>query len=264
MASNLACIGLAVSDQAELGQLLNLALPSVNEVGVYDGVHVGRWQDDSGAALIVGWRSGDLLDLLPTYAATRGGLLSDCHLINEEIASAALIDADGEQLTAMAFQAEQYRQIQALGHPVNGSARITALGVDVQIHRDADAFASSPDSLVGPPGDPAQEPPQHYREHGWTWPPRVAAESFISYGLFGEPGEASAHARLSGTVLTARPSVCALTGQSFIVASVRTVGFEADLCLAGSEHPGVPAPGNIVSGTVFLSASIDSPDAYPR
>jgi len=40
---------------------------------------------------------------------------------------------------------------------------------------------------------------------------------------------------------------------------VRTAGFEADLCLAGSEHPGLPAPGNIISGTVVLSAAIDAP-----
>lgn len=259
MASTLACIGLAVNDPAELSQLLNTVQRSVHEVGVYDGVHVGRWQDDSGAALILGWRPGELLDLIPAYAATRGALLSDCHLINEEIASAAVVDTDGEQLTAMAFQAEQYRQIQALGRPVEGPARITALGVDVQIHPDADAFAASPASLLGPPEDPAPEPPQHYREQGVTRPLRFATESFISYGLFGEPGQASAHAHLSGTILTAKRSTCALTGQPFTIASVRTAGFEADLCLAGSEHPSLPAPGNIISGTVFLSAAIDAP-----
>ena len=134
MASNLACIGLAVSDTAELAHLLNTVWPSVREIGAYDGVHVGRWQDDSGAALILGWRPDRFLEALPTYAATRGGLLSDCELINEP----------------------------------------------------------------------------------------------------------------------------------FTIASVRTVGFEADLCLAGSEHPGIPAPGNIVSGTVFLSAAIDGPALQTR
>jgi hypothetical protein len=258
VASNLAWIGLAVSDTAELAQLLNTVMRSVHEVGVYDGVHVGRWQDDSGASLVLGWRPDEFLEMLPTYAATRGGLLSDCELINGEIASAAVVDADGEQLTSMAFQVEQYRQVQALGRPVDGSARITALGVDVQISHDADAFAASPASLLRQP-DPADEPPQHFRERGWSWPPRVAAESFVPYGMFGEPGQASAHARLSGIVLTARRSICALTGQPFTIASVRTVGFEADLCLAGSEHPGVPAPGNVVSGTVFLSVFIDGP-----
>jgi hypothetical protein len=156
-----------VSNPAELGQLIKTVYRSVREVGVYDGIHVGRWQDDSGAVLILGWRSGEHLDLIPAYAATRGGLLSDCELINEEIASASVVDTDGEQLTSMAFQAEQYRQIRALGRPVNGSARITALGVEVQIHRDAAAFEASPASLLGSPEDPAEEPPQHFRERGW-------------------------------------------------------------------------------------------------
>jgi hypothetical protein len=195
--------------------------------------------------------------LLP---ATSGGLLSGCQLINESIASAAVVDADGEQLTSMAFDAEQYRQLQALGHPVSGPARITALGVAVKIYPDDDVFAASPGSLLDSSADPAREPPQHYLDHGWTWPPRVASESFFSYGEFGEPAQSSAHARLSGTVLKADRAVCTLTGQSFIVASVRTAGFQADLCLAGSEHPDLPVSGNIISGTVYLSAAIESPD----
>jgi hypothetical protein len=57
-----------------------------------------------------------------------------------------VVDADGQQMTAMAFEAEQYRQLRALGKPVSGPARITALGVAVHIYPDADAFAASPGS----------------------------------------------------------------------------------------------------------------------
>ena len=258
------CIGLAVSDGTELAQLVTAAHRSARQIGAYNGVHVARWQDDSGAALILGWRSGELLDLIPAYTAASGGLLSGCHLINESIASAAVVDAEGEQLTAMAFDAEQYRQLQALGQPVSGPARITALGVAAEIYQDDDAFAASPGSLLDPTADPAREPPQHYLDRGWTWPPRVASESFFSYGAFGEPAQASAHARLSGTVLKANRTVCTLTGQPFTIASVRTTGFEADLCLAGSEHSGLPVPGNIISGTVYLSATIDASDLKPE
>ncbi len=80
-----------------------------------------------------------------------------------------------------------------------------------------------------------------------------------SYGVFGDPAQARPSARLSGTVFAAGQHVCALTGQPFTVAAVRTAGFEADLCLAASEHPDVPAPGNIISGTVCLAAAIDAP-----
>jgi len=44
---------------------------------------------------------------------------------------------------------------------------------------------------------------QHYLERGWSWPPRLASESFISYGVFGDPAQARDRARLSGTVLKA-------------------------------------------------------------
>ena len=38
--------------------------PDVCE-SVVDGVHVGRWQDDSGAALVLGWRGGEITDFIP-------------------------------------------------------------------------------------------------------------------------------------------------------------------------------------------------------
>ena len=257
MTSALACVGLAVSDKDELQWLVASAHRAIRQTGIFDGVHVERWQDDSGAALILGWQSGELLDFAPAYTAASGGLLADCRLINDSVAIAKVVDADGRQLTAMTFEAEQYRHLLALGQQVSGPARITALGVDVSIYPDADAFAASPGSQLRP--SPESGPPPHYRENGWSWPPRLGAESFISHGVFADPAQAGSRALLSGTVLDAARHVCALTGQPFIVAAVRTAGFEAALCLAAGDHPEVPVPGNIISGTVVLSAAIDTP-----
>ncbi|HET9968553.1 MAG TPA: hypothetical protein VFQ68_09975 [Streptosporangiaceae bacterium] len=53
MSSALACVGLAVSDDAEFNLLLKHALTDIREIGTFGGVYVGRWQDDSGAALIL-------------------------------------------------------------------------------------------------------------------------------------------------------------------------------------------------------------------
>lgn len=258
MSSNLACVGLAVADSRELAHLVEQASATAQAVGTFDGVRVTRWQDPSGAALVLGWRAGEVADLLPTYASAAGGIVADCRLVNGSVAAADVVDADGEQLTAMAFEAEQYRQIKALGQPIAGPARITALGVSVQVHADADAFVASPDSVLDPSADPAEPPPPHFTERGWPWPPRMASESFLSYGVFGDPAESTAHARLSGTVVQASHRECMLTGQGFSVATVRSVGFEADLCLADTEHPVTPEPGNIVSGTVFLVAIVEA------
>src|SRR5690349_1095422 len=99
MASALACVGLAVSDKDELQWLVTSARRAICETGIFDGVHVGRWQDDSGAALILGWQSGELVDFAPAYTAASGGLLAGCRLINESVAFAKVVDADGHQLT---------------------------------------------------------------------------------------------------------------------------------------------------------------------
>jgi hypothetical protein len=251
-------VGLAVADGPELGRLIDRVRGAARPVGSFDGVEVFRWHDPSGAGLVLGVRDGDVADLLPVFASTAGGLVADCSLVNESVAAAAVVDADGEQLTAMTFEAEQFRQLKAYGRPVSGAARVAALGVSVTVHADAEAFSAAPASLLDPDGDPDAPPPAHYVERGWSWPPRIAAESFISYGVFGDPAQSTAHARLAGTVLRASHRNCELTGQGFSVATVRTVGFETDLCLADTEHPATPEPGSIIAGTVFLTAIIDT------
>ena len=260
MSSALACLGLAVSDDAEFDVLLKHALLGLHEIGTFGGVWVGRWQDDSGTALILGLRDGQIADFTFTYAGTSGGLLADCRLIGEAIAWAEVVDADGQQVTAMAFDTGQYRQLAALGQHVSGPARITALGVDVAIYPDEQAFAASPASQVHPSPGTASPPPPDY---DGPWPPRVGAESFISHAGLTDRPQYQSRARLSGTVLDATRRVSGLTGQSFTVAAVRTAGFEASLCLAASDHPDLPEPGTIISGLVALSAAIDSPLLNP-
>jgi hypothetical protein len=122
VSSALACAGLAVSDEAEFGWLLKNACIGIREIGTFDGVPVGRWQDDSGAALILGLHDGQIVDFATTYTGSSGGLL-------------------------------------ALGQRVSGPARITALGTDVTIYPDPAACAAAPASHI--PGT-APEPPPDY------------------------------------------------------------------------------------------------------
>ena len=248
--SPLACVGLAVPNPDWLDHLVYLAAERAAPVGEFDGIRVLRWQDPSGAALVLGCQEKGLItDVMPTYAATAGGIFADCRLLNEPIAVAAVVDEDGTQLTAMAFEAEQHRQIKALGQPASGPARITAFGVSVRVYADDDAYSASPDSLLDPSA-----------EHGdQVW---LATRSFISYGAFAEAGigagEPTAHARIAGVALRTSHRTCALTGQGFSVATVESAGFAADVCLADTEHPVMPAPGNIISGTVILTAAFVS------
>ena len=142
------------------------------------------------------------MDFSFAYTGASGGLLAGCRLLHETIAFAEVVDADGRQLTAMTFEAEQYRQLLAHGQQVSGPARITALGTDVSVYPDAEAFAASPGSQIHPPPGTAPEPPPQY---DGPWPPRLAAESFISFGLFADIARNRSRARLSGTVLDANP-----------------------------------------------------------
>jgi hypothetical protein len=86
VSSALACLGLAVSSDDEFTVLLKHALTSIREIGTFGGVLVGRWQDDSGAALTLGLHDGRIADFTFGYAGTSGGLLAHCRLIHEAIA----------------------------------------------------------------------------------------------------------------------------------------------------------------------------------
>src|SRR6266498_1298689 len=101
----------------------------------------------------------------------------------------------------------------------------------MEVHADAAAFDSSVASLLSEPGEDPGEPPPHVVERGLRWPPRMAAESVISYDVFGAREQAQAYARLNASVLRAEQRTVAATGQRFSAARVRTVGFELDLCL---------------------------------
>lgn len=251
MASNLACIGLAVAGEEEIQSLLTQILPLAAPVGRRGSVEVVRWQDLSGARLVLGVHAGAVVDLLPSFAASPCAQLRSIEFVSDDVASAAVMDEDGEQVTALTVEFEERRLLSAAPAVTEGVAGIVALGVDVEVFEDADAFGESPASLVDP--DRADEsPPAHALESGLAWPPRWGPESFFSFGVF-EQENPSAHARLSGTVLEADVRTVGLTGQRFVHAEVRTVGFNAHVCMPHVEGVAVPVPGNVISGVVFLA-----------
>jgi hypothetical protein len=85
----------------------------------------------------------------------------------------------------------------------------------------------------------------------------MAAESFLSYGLFGE--QPDPYAWGSGIVTDSRTARAESTGQLFHVAriSMASLCMWVDLCLSRSDWPTAPEPGNVVAGTVHLVASIE-------
>ena len=262
MASNLGCVGLAVADAAELAALVNAITPDSRSLGRVDGVDVRRWEDPSGARLVFGRREDTVVEFLPSFAGRVGGKLRALGRVGPEVARAAVVDAAGDTATRVVLEVEQRRLLppEPVAHDVR--ATITALGVDVAVFDDADAFAASPASLVTADVEPG-DPPARYVELGLVWPPRMAAESFVSYGEFVPADEATAHARLAGAVRSADVRTVSQTGQRFVAAEVATAGFEATVCFPADEGEAPPRPGNVLHGTVYLVASVDLPTASP-
>ena len=233
--SNLRCLGLDTESQADLEALVRGVFPATVRVGESDGVVACRWTDDSGARLTLGIRDDTVADLVPSYDARPGVRVAGMSLLADEIVAADVVDADGELLTRMACELEQWR---CLGDgAVTGTAAVTAFGIEVSVHADETAYAG---------------------------------ESFVSYGLFSGDGcsEPHAYAQLSGVVLAGSTKLNTRTSAAFHVARVRSVLGELDVCVPVTEQPEMPVPGNVVAGLVYLVASIDElwtgVDALPQ
>jgi hypothetical protein len=248
------CVGLP-NDSDALEALLRRIEPALTTVGRKGALQVDRWEDPSGARLILRRRGGEIVSFVPSYAGMPGAWIGNATRLAEEVWRVDVLDEAGEQQTAATVDFED----DGLG--VSGTRRmaatIIALGNQVGTYPDETAFAQSDDSLLDPSGAPS-EPPALFAANNWPWPPRMGAESFISHGVFGPPHEASATARLNGVVLRADRRTNEATGMDFSVARIRTAGMEVDLCLARDEHPEAPGPGQVVGGVVYLVASVDA------
>jgi hypothetical protein len=69
-------------------------------------------------------------DLFGCRGTVSGGLLADCRLLSDSVAFAKVIDADGRHLTAMAFEAEQYRVISPACRPIMSAKSILVSDLD--------------------------------------------------------------------------------------------------------------------------------------
>jgi hypothetical protein len=254
MASNLECIGLSAVDSNDFDALIASARSKATPLGRSGSLELLRWQDPSGIRLVLGFDGSELASFLPSFAGTSTTSLTNIRGLNDEVFAAAVVDEAGEQMTALALELEQQPLIT---RPIERAlATITFLGRHVTLHADADAFTASGASLLKPDADPNEAPPKHFAERGLQWPIRMGHESFMSYGVFGEPSDSVAAARFAGVVLTAERRTVALTAQSFIVAQVNTVGIKASVCLKGSDFEAPPLPGQVIAGEVFIVGSL--------
>lgn len=250
MTSNLGCVGLGVPDAEGLGELLAELVPASRVTRQEDGTALYDWRDGSGARLTVTTdRSGAIDDVTPSYDGTPGADLAGLVALHHSVVAADVL-ADGSVVTRVALEALPPGPV-----PSAGAAAVTAFPIEVSVHRDEAAFAESPASLLSEDATVGR---------GDRRPVRFAAESLLSYGLFGDTPKPDPIAQLNGTVLACRTTTVELTGQTFHAVRLRTVGMEVDLCLAAADHPRAPEVGNVVGGLVYLVADLQRPEPRRR
>jgi hypothetical protein len=226
----LGCIGLDVSDSS-FDTLVAEVLPASVYMGTADGVEYRRWQDLSGARLVLGLEDGEVVDDLPSFHGRVGALLNHVEQANEDVAMVTVVD-DAERLEMPT--PVWLEQLPFLTAPVSArvAVAVTAFGCSVVVYRDVDEF-------------------ERLTRHVRAAPEAYAANM---YGL--DPDELQARAWISGTVLSCEELVTQYTGQTFFAARVRTYGMTVTMCLASDAHPVAPEPGQIIGGGCCVVASI--------
>jgi hypothetical protein len=254
MASNLACIGIRIEDTSDLQWLITEVMKATRPTEKAEGRLEYQWQDRSGSRLSFAVQNGDFDDFIPSFAGKTSLDLGTVVEVSNGIFVVDVVDSSGETLTRVAVDpvdVSAFRARAESGLPA-GAARLTAFGVQVAIHENAEAFLSSDASLLVPRRSIEDEVPA-----------RFAAESFFSFGSF-DVDESDATAALNGTVISAERRTVALTGESFIAARVRASVFEVDLCFPSDPHVPVPTPGNIIGGMVYLVATLRDDRGFER
>src|ERR1700743_2737273 len=133
MATHLGCIGLGTGGEQDFERLVAEASKEAQQQEVVRDVRVRRWEDGSGAAVVLGWRGGPLVSFMPSFAAAAEVRRANCHPVREPVTIAEVQERDGTPITALAAEIEQYRQLVAGGRPAGGVGRIAAVGLGGQL-----------------------------------------------------------------------------------------------------------------------------------
>lgn len=264
MASNIACVGLPLTNEKELRAFLSRVINTATVYVSTNDLQLARWEDPCGTRITFLIHRGQIMDWIPTFAAPRFTRLTDAMRVNDSVILAQITDESDELIGALAMMPEQ-AGILPMNHPLPQlDARVVFLGNDVSMYSDEEHFLRSPASFLDPNSDPNEPPPASALTHGMPWPPRIGPESFFPYGTFSDPTEAHSTARFAGKVITAERHVVAETGGSFITVEVDTVGLRACVCLPGGPDDPLPRTGQIMSGYVSVVGSFVELETPPR
>jgi hypothetical protein len=243
VANHFGAIGIPIGSMEQFSQLVGALTAEAPRRKIGDGIYDHVWTDPSGARLVSQTRGGGIDFALPCLAgAGAPAPVRNIRLIDPETAMLDLLDTvDGNMVCPLAVELEDRAVLAARGGTLHtGQLVLAALAEKITVHADADAYYASQ------PGDG----------------PKFAADYLIPAGTF-PPSQApadwapSAHAILAGEVLQARTRTTERTGGQFHWIRVRTIaGTELDIAANPEDLPDLPTPGNIASGTFFLTGNL--------
>ncbi|KDN22054.1 hypothetical protein [Amycolatopsis rifamycinica] len=243
MSSHFEAIGIGVTSEDEFAERVVSLIGAGTARPITPKTSEHVWTDPSGARLVAQVRGGEVEFLLPSLAGTTPAVpVRNVRLVDDETAMLELLDGvDGQLVCPVAVELEDRAVLaHAGGRLETGSLVLAALAEEVTVHADAEAFYAAQDDDM----------------------PKFAADHFIPSGSFplADPGPGwtpSAHALFAGEVVEARMPVNTVTGTTFHRIRVRTIAaIELGVAIAPTVLERPPAPGNIVTGTFFLTGNL--------
>ena len=160
-------------------------------------------------------------------------------MLDAEVATVNLCTDDGSDICPLLVQLEDRTLLAREGKVEEGRLRLAALAEEIAVHADADAYYASQ-------GDRSA---------------KFAADYLIPAGMFGP--EPRALAMLAAKVVAAQLRTNSMTGTPFYWMRVRGIaGIEFDIAVQHDVLDALPEPGNVVSGTFFMTGNLGL--EYPR
>lgn len=234
VASHFGSIGFTFGDQQEfavgVGELVRAGV--VHRLDEEERDHI--WTDASGARTVILMRGGSVQEMLPCLVAGAEPVkVRQAVMLDVEVAKVSLLTDDGEDICPLLIELEDRALLSRVGKLDEGRLHLAALAEEIVVHTDADAYYASQD------GDG----------------PKFAADHLIPAGMFGP--EPRALAMLAAEVIDAHSRTNTVTGVPFHWLRVRGIcGIEFDVAVQHDLLAVVPEPGNVVSGSFFMTGCL--------
>jgi hypothetical protein len=234
VAGHFGSIGFAFGDQREFAAgIVELArIGAVQRLDEEERDHI--WTDASGARTVILTRGGSIQEMLPCLVAGAEPIkVREAEMLGVEVARVNLLTDDGQDICPLLVELEDRALLSRVSKVDEGRLRLAALAEEIVVHGDADAYYASQD------GDG----------------PKFAADHLIPAGMFGP--EPRALAILAAEVIDAHSRTNTMTGVPFHWLRVRGIsGIEFDVAVQHDLLAAVPEPGNVVSGSFFMTGSL--------